>query len=71
MLQGELLESMVLLFVPSILSQLCSSMSRFDETCMIENELVREISRGKVVEWIHPRQPDRKGTIIMAHRGGS
>lgn len=38
------------LFVPSILSQLQSSMPHFAGTCMMENELVREISRGEVAK---------------------
>lgn len=53
----------VVLSVPSTLTHPRSSMSHFDGTCMMEHELVHEISR--VAKWVHPKQPARKWAIIM------
>lgn len=50
--------------VSSILSQLRALMPHFDGTCVMENELVREIRRGKVAKWAHPRQPARRTQLL-------
>lgn len=39
-------------------------MPHFDGACMMENEPVREIRRGKVAKWIHPRQPARRAQLL-------